>query len=85
MDKVDQFATSGKLLNITHESYGFSADLIETINVVRLILVGVITGLIVMCKGSRYSRFLNAHMLFYFPWPRLTTAHLIMLTVVYSA
>ena len=31
-DKVDQFATSGKLLNITHESYGFSADLIETIN-----------------------------------------------------
>ena len=31
-DKANQFATSGKLLNITHESYGFSADLIQAIN-----------------------------------------------------
>ena len=28
----DQIATSVKLLDITYESYGFSADLIETIN-----------------------------------------------------
>ena len=28
----NQIATSAKLLDITYESYGFSADLIETIN-----------------------------------------------------
>ena len=28
----NQTATSAKLLNITYESYGFNADLIETIN-----------------------------------------------------
>ena len=31
-DRADQLATSAKLLDITHESYGFSADLIEAIN-----------------------------------------------------
>ena len=30
--RADQFATSAKLLDITYESYGFSADLIEIIN-----------------------------------------------------
>ena len=28
----DQIATSAKLLDITHKSYGVNADLIETIN-----------------------------------------------------
>ena len=28
----DQIATGAKLLNIMHESYGFSGDLIEAIN-----------------------------------------------------
>ena len=32
MDRADQFGTSAKLLDITHKSYGFSADLMETIN-----------------------------------------------------
>ena len=32
LDKGDQTATSAKLLDITYESYGFSADLIETID-----------------------------------------------------
>ena len=31
-DRADQFATAAKLLDIIHESYGFSGDLIETIN-----------------------------------------------------
>ena len=31
-DKADQIATTAKLLDITHESYRFSADPIETIN-----------------------------------------------------
>ena len=31
-DRADQFATTAKLLDITYESYGFSGDLIETIN-----------------------------------------------------
>ena len=30
--KADQIATSSKLLDIMHKSYGLSADLIETIN-----------------------------------------------------
>ena len=30
--REDQIAASAKLLDITHKSYGFSADLIETIN-----------------------------------------------------
>ena len=32
LDKDDQIATSAKLLDITYESYGFSGDIIETIN-----------------------------------------------------
>ena len=31
-DRANQFATSAKLLDTTHEFYGFSAGLIETIN-----------------------------------------------------
>ena len=31
MGRDDQIATSAKLLDIMHKSYGFSADLIETI------------------------------------------------------
>ena len=31
-DRANQFATSAKLLDITHNPYGFSADLIEIIN-----------------------------------------------------
>ena len=30
--RADQIATYAKMLNITHQSYEFSADLIETIN-----------------------------------------------------
>ena len=30
--RYDQIATSAKLLDTMHESYGFSADLIEAIN-----------------------------------------------------
>ena len=30
--RANQFATSAKLLDTTHKSYGFSACLIETIN-----------------------------------------------------
>ena len=30
--RANQLTTSAKLLDITHDSYGFSADLIETIN-----------------------------------------------------
>ena len=43
------YDTGAKLFDNTHESYGFSADLIET-NAVRQVLVGVSTGLVVMCK-----------------------------------
>ena len=32
MARDDQIATNVKLLDIMHESYGFGADLIETIN-----------------------------------------------------
>ena len=32
MGRADQIATSAKFLDITHESYAFSADLIETMN-----------------------------------------------------
>ena len=32
MGRDDQIATSAKLLDITHESYGFNADLLEIIN-----------------------------------------------------
>ena len=53
MDRADQFATSSKSLDIKHECYGFSADLIDykliNINAVRLISVRVITVLVVMC------------------------------------
>ena len=42
MGSADQIATGAKLLDITHESYGFSAYLIET-NAVRQVLVGVST------------------------------------------
>ena len=31
-DRDDQIVTSAKLLDIMHESYGFSGDLIVTIN-----------------------------------------------------
>ena len=31
------------------------------INAVRLVSIGVTTGFVVMCKDSRLSRFLNAH------------------------
>ena len=51
----DQITTSAKLLDITHESYGFSAVVIETImniNVASLILVGVITGPVALCEDS---------------------------------
>ena len=32
MGRNDQITTSAKLFDITHEFYGFNADLIETIN-----------------------------------------------------
>ena len=32
LGKDDHIATSAKLLDITYESYGFSGDIIETIN-----------------------------------------------------
>ena len=32
MGRDDQITTIAKLLDITHESYGFNADLIEAIN-----------------------------------------------------
>ena len=32
MGRANQFATSAKLLDITHKRYELSADLIETIN-----------------------------------------------------
>ena len=32
MGRDDQITSSAKLLDITHKSYGFSADLIEAIN-----------------------------------------------------
>ena len=65
----DQIATSAKLLDITHESYRFSADLVETIlinvNVVRPVLVGVIIRLVhtmkVMCIGSKLIRIVCVH------------------------
>ena len=48
-----QITTNAKLLDITHTSYGFSGNLIEPINyVVRLVLLGVITSFVVMCKDS---------------------------------
>ena len=31
-DRTDQFSTSAKMLDITHESYGFSADLFRDFN-----------------------------------------------------
>ena len=58
MSSFGQFATNAKLLNITHESYGFSADLIET-NITneyhcgKAGFSGVITDFIVLCKDSR--------------------------------
>ena len=30
--RYNQISTSAKLLNVTHKSYGFNADLIEVIN-----------------------------------------------------
>ena len=52
-----QIATSAKLLDITHESYGFSGELTETVvtneyqcGKAALVSVGVITSFIVMCK-----------------------------------
>ena len=53
----NQIVTSAKLLDITHESYRFSANLIETVlinvNVVRPVLVGVIIGFVAMSKDSQ--------------------------------
>ena len=52
-----QTATSAKLFNIMNESYGLSADLTETINLMNInairmhmVLVGVIKSFVIMCK-----------------------------------
>ena len=57
--REDQIVSSAKFLNITHESYGFSADKLETItNEYQCRKPGfivVIINFVVMCEDSRYS------------------------------
>ena len=54
-DRDNQIATQAKLLNIKYEFYGFSGDLIETINqwlyqCGKVVSVRVFTNSVVMCK-----------------------------------
>ena len=76
--RADQFATSAKLLNIIHKSYGFSADIIETINQEYQCGKAGFSGgnYRPHCYVYRLTVvvFLNAQ--FYFPWQKLTTARL---------
>ena len=49
--RADQIATSAKLRDITHESYGFNADLLNNkYQCSKAGFSGVITGFVVMCK-----------------------------------
>ena len=46
------------------------------ITVIRLVIVATSTGFVVMCKILTVVAFFCMRALFYFPWPRLTTARL---------
>ena len=77
-----KIASSAKLLD-TYKSYGFITDLTEAItneyiNAVRLVSTGASTGFIVMCKDSHTYIFqMYMYCFLFFPWPQLTTTHLI--------
>ena len=75
--KEDQIAINAKLLNINSQFYGFSSDVIETINLLmnirintcsKIASVGAFTSSIVMCKIFFVMFLICMSITSFFPW-----------------